>query len=252
MKGGYGKLRSLSNVLSTKCFRAEANKFITNKFISYHLDLKFETWQKNEINSIKPLVYGPENPRFLLISQAPSLQDWLNGKTSDSPDGGLVSAQNNFLVNDVLPAFGLSGKDLDLFRKNVFWAHTCNCYPWYRESTNIKSGKITRQDRLPGNKQIENCLSRWIDSLTRIGSLKAIVLMGEPATRLFPQLKEEAEGFTDLVRKMEIRNDIIEGIEILPIYHQSKKNRTFNDPVDRAVNNELKLLLKNKFAGWIE
>ncbi|MFY1111583.1 MAG: hypothetical protein AB3K77_07895 [Methanosarcinaceae archaeon] len=76
--------------------------------------------------------------------------------------------------------------------------------------------------------------------------------MGEPSTRLFPQLKEGSERFTDLVRKMEIRNDIIEGIDILSIYNQSKKNRTFNDPVDRAVNNELKLLLKNSFARWIE
>ncbi len=223
-------------------------------FVDLYQDTVYanKTWLKAEIDSIKPLVYGPENPKVLLISQAPSLQAWLNGKVSNSPDGGLVSAKNNFLINDLLPAFGLSGKDLDLFRENVFWVHTCNCYPWYRESVNKKSGKITRQDRLPGKKDIKNCLGRWIGSLTRIASLNAIVLMGEPATRLFPQLKEGEEGFTELVQKMEIRNDIIEGIEILPIYHQSKRSRTFNDPVDRAVNNELKLLLKDSFARWIE
>ncbi len=164
-------------------------------------------------------------------------------------DIDIVNAINSSVV---YPSFGLSEKYLDIFRENVFWIHTCNCYPWYRESVNKKSGKITRQDRLPGKKDIENCLGHWIGSLTRIGSLNAIVLMGEPATRLFPQLKEGEEGFTELVRKMEIRNDVIEGIDILPIYHQSKKNRTFNDSVDRAVNNELKLLLKNSFARWIE
>ncbi len=223
-------------------------------FVNLYQDTVYanKTWPKTEIDGIKPLVYGPENPRVLLISQAPSLQAWLNGKVSNSPDGGLVSEGNDFLINDVLPAFGLSGKDLDIFRENVFWVHACNCYPWYREPKNKKTGKITRQDRWPGNKQIENCLGQWLGKLTRIDSLNAIVLMGEPSTRLFPQLKEGSERFTDLVRKMEIRNDIIEGIDILSIYNQSKKNRTFNDPVDRAVNNELKLLLKNKFARWIE
>ncbi len=223
-------------------------------FVDLYQDTVYanKTWVKTEIDSIKPLVYGPEKPKVLLISQAPSLQAWLNGRVSDSPDGGLVSAKNNFLINDLLPAFGLSGKDLDLFRENVFWVHTCNCYPWYREYMRKKSGKKERYDRVPNDTEIENCLGRWIDSLTKIDSLNAIVLMGEPATRLFPQLKEGKEKFTDLVRKMEIRNDIIEGIDILPIYHQSKRSRKFNNPVDRAVNNELKMLLKNKFFRWIE
>lgn len=223
-------------------------------FVNLYQDTVYanQKWLKNEIDCIKPLVYGPENPRVLLISQSPSLQAWLNGKASNSPDGGLVSVENNFLINDVLPAFGLSGKDLDIFRENVFWVHACNCYPWYSEPKNKKSGKITRQNRLPSKKQIENCLGQWIGRLTQIDSLNAIVLMGEPATRLFPQLKEGSETFTDMVRKMEIRNDIIEGIDILSIYNQSKKNRTFNDTVDRSINNELKLLLKNKFIKWIE
>jgi uracil-DNA glycosylase len=209
-------------------------------------------WSKNEIDGIKPLVYGAEKPKILLISQSPSLQAWLNGKISNSSDGGLVSIDNNFFINDLLPAFSLSESDIDTFKTNVFWVHTCNCYTWYRESKYKKTGKVRRQDRIPNNKQIDNCLGQWIDRLLEIDSLKAVVLMGEPATRLFPQLKGTSERFRDLVRKMEIRSDIIDGIDILPIYHQSKRSFTFNDPIDKSTNNDLKLLLRNYLYKWIK
>jgi len=63
-------------------------------------------------------------------------------------------------------------------------------------------------------------------------------------------LKEGSEGFTDLVRKKKIRNDIIEGIDILPIYNQSTSNRTFNNPIDKSTNDELKLILREHFFKW--
>ncbi|KAF5422656.1 MAG: hypothetical protein C5S45_02030 [Candidatus Methanocomedens sp.] len=63
-------------------------------------------------------------------------------------------------------------------------------------------------------------------------------------------MKEGSEGFTDLVRKKKIRNDIIEGIDILPIYNQSTSNRTFNNPIDKSTNDELKLILREHFFKW--
>ena len=70
-------------------------------FVNLYQDIEYKNrkWLKNEIDCIKPLVYGAEKPKILLISQAPSLQAWLNGKISNSPDGGLVSTNNNFLIN---------------------------------------------------------------------------------------------------------------------------------------------------------
>ena len=174
---------------------------------------------------------------------------WIR-KISNSLDGGLVSTDNNFLINNLLPVFGLLKEDLDIFKENVFWIHTCNCYPWYRESIDNKSGKPKRSDKRPNKTQIKNCLGQWKDKLLKIDSLNAVVLMGEPSTRLFPELKEGSEGFTDLVRKKKIRNDIIEGIDILPIYHQSTRNRTFNNPIDKSTNDELKLLLRECFFKW--
>ena len=190
--------------------------------------------------------------KILLISQAPSLQAWLNGKTSDSPDGGLVTTYNNFLIDDLLPAFGLSTGDLEIFKENIFWIHTCNCYPWYREYKDKKTGKLKRQDRRPNKTQINNCLGHWLDRLLKIDTLTGVVLMGGLSTQLFPQIYESSERFTDLVRKTNIRNDIIDGIEILPIYHQSKKSRTFNNKIDKSINEELKSLLKDSFFKWIQ
>ncbi|AFV22404.1 hypothetical protein Mpsy_0191 [Methanolobus psychrophilus R15] len=209
-------------------------------------------WSKDEVDSIKPLIHGPENPKILLISQAPSLQAWLNGKTSNSPDGGLVTIENNFLIDSLLPAFGLSAKDLDTFKEHVFWIHACNCYPWYRISQSKKTGIFTRQDRLPSNKQSEKCLGQWLDRLLKIDSINAIILMGGAATSLFPQLYEKSENFTDLVREVKIRSDIIDGIDILPIYHQSRKNRVFNDPIDNSKNEKIKSVLKDNFIKWIQ
>jgi len=222
-------------------------------FVNLYQDIEYKNrkWLKNEIDCIKPLVYAAEKPKILLISQAPSLQAWLNGKISNSPDGGLVSTNNNFLINNLLPVFGLLKEELDIFKENVFWIHTCNCYPWYRESINNNSGKPKRSDKKPNKTQIKNCLGQWKDKLLKINSLNAVVLMGEPSTRLFPELKEGSERFTDLVRKKKIRNDIIEGIDILPIYHQSTSNRTFNNPIDKSTNDELKLLLRERFFKWI-
>jgi uracil-DNA glycosylase len=222
-------------------------------FVKFYKDIEYNNikWLKNEIDCIKPLVYGAEKPKILLISQAPSLQAWLNGKISTSPDGGLVSTDNNFFINDLLPGFGLTKKDIDIFKENVFWIHTCNCYPWFREYIENKTGKPKRADKIPDKTQIEKCLGQWKDKLLKIDTLNAVVLMGEPSTRLFPELKEGSERFTELVRKKKIRNDIIEGIEILPIYHQSKRNRTFNNSIDKSTNDELKLLLREHFFKWI-
>jgi uracil-DNA glycosylase len=219
-------------------------------FVNSYQNIEYNNrkWLKNEIDCIKPLVYGAEKPKILLISQAPSLQAWLNGKISNSPDGGLVSTDNNFLINNLLPVFGLLKEDLDIFKENVFWIHTCNCYPWYRESIDNNSGKPKRSDKSPNRTQIKKCLGQWKDRLLRIESLNAVVLMGSPSTRLFPELKG---GFTDLVRKKKMRNDIIDGIDILPIYHQSTSNRTFNNPIDKSTNDELKSLLREHFFKWI-
>lgn len=218
-------------------------------FVELYQDYEYE--KKKEIDCIKPLVYGAEKPKILLISQAPSLQAWLNGKISNSPDGGLVSTENNFLINDLLPCFGLTKNDINLFKENVFWIHTCNCYPWFKLYNDKKTGKSTRYDHKPAKKEIKKCLGQWKDKLLKIDSLNAVVLMGEPSTCLFPALKEGSEGFLDLVRKKKIRTDIIKGIDILPIYHQSKKSRIFNNSSDKSTNDQLKLLLKEHLFKWI-
>lgn len=223
-------------------------------FVDLYEDYEYnnQKWSKSEIDSIKPLIYGPENPKILFISQAPSLQAWLNGKNSTSPDGGLATAENNFLINNLLPAFGLSIEDLDIFKDNVFWIHTCNCFPWHREYIDEETGKTTRKDRSPNKTQIKNCLGHWLSELENLDTLKAIILMGKPSTILFPQIYENSETFTNLVRKVNIRDDIISGVEILPIYHQSTTSRTFNNPIDKAKNEEIKSLLNDCFFRWIQ
>ena len=211
-------------------------------FVDRYQDFKYNNnklWQKNEIDCIKPLVYSPEKPKILLISQAPSKQAWLNGINNNSLDGGLVSSGNKFLINNLLLRFDLG---LKTFEENVFWIHTCNCYPWFKIMK--KSGE--KNDLKPSYDEVEGCLGKWRETLLKIDSLNAIILMGAPATQFFTEFKDE--GFTDLAKKMNVRNDIIKGIDILPINHPSGLNRN-NTPEYR---DNLKRLLKDCFIKWIK
>jgi hypothetical protein len=202
-------------------------------------------WQANIIASGKPLIWGPHEPKVILLSQAPSLQAWLNGIGSTLPDGGLVSHGNNFLINDLLPAFGLSKRYLNLFRDNVFWVHACNCYPWFRQYK-------TRQDIKPTKGEVQYCLGRWYKSIINLPTVKGLVLMGEVSTFMFPNINPDQLNFTELVRQMKIRTDIVENVETIPIYHQSRKSMVFNNPIDRNTNNRLHNLLAAKFEEWIK
>jgi hypothetical protein len=74
--------------------------------------------------------------------------------------------------------------------------------------------------------------------------------MGEASTRLFPKLNPMRMKFTELVTRMRIRTDICPGKEIIPIYHQSRKNRVFNEQIHRGTNKKLCDLLKKKFVEW--
>lgn len=198
---------------------------------------------------------GSKKPKVLFISQAPSLQAWINGYQNTAEDGGLVSTQNEFFVNNILEVFGLGEKDIDLFRNNVFWVHSCNCYPWFRWQKKKDSKgreKSIRQDNRPTKGQVKNCLGKWLKDIIQLKDLKAVVLMGEPATYLFEEkLNPKKIGFTELVKKEEIRTDIIKGLEFLPIFHQSDKSRVFNSDSNQQANNRIKILLTSKFKEWI-
>ena len=125
------------------CFK---NRYLDGEY-------KNKIFSKKQMSSIKPLVYAPDKPKILLISQAPSLQAWLNGLNNKFEDGGLVSEDNEFLINDLLPAFGLTKNTLNIFKKNVFWIHSCNCYPFFKRNT-----KGTRRDYHPNKTQVNKCL----------------------------------------------------------------------------------------------
>ena len=157
----------------------------------------------------------------------------------------LVSKNNNFLINDLLPVFGLNKGELKTFQEYVFWLHTCNCYPWYRKYN------TSRNDRIPTELQIVKCLGGWLEKIKNIESIKGIVLMGFASTYMFPELYGKNEKFKELVRKNKVRNDIIKGKDIIPIFHQSKKSRVFNIKDDKQKNEEIKKDLQMLFKKWI-
>jgi hypothetical protein len=201
------------------------------------------SYTTHDLSSIRPLVSGYQEPRILLISEAPSLQAWINSIHSTEPDGGLIGKGNSFFVKEILPTFGLGEGDIEYFRHEVFWIHSCNCYPWFRKHRH-------RQNRKPTEGEIKHCLGRWHPKLVSIDTIRGIVLMGESSTRLFPKLNPAGMKFTELVTRMRIRKDIHLGKEIIPIYHQSRKNRVFNKLIHRETNKKLRDLLKKKFVEW--
>lgn len=214
-------------------------------FVRRYQNIEYDglSYTADDLSSIRPLVSGYQEPRILLISEAPSLQAWIHSIDNPDPDGGLIGKGNSFFVKEVLPTFGLGEGDIEYFRHKVFWIHSCNCYPWFRKYRH-------RQNRKPTEGEIKRCLGRWNPRLISIDSIRGIVLMGEVSTRLFPKLNPSGMKFTELVARMQIRTDIQPGKEIIPIYHQSRKNRIFNELRHRETNKKLRQLLKEKFVEW--
>lgn len=214
-------------------------------FVRLYQNIEYDglSYTADDLSSIRPLVSGYQEPRILLISHAPSLQAWINSLHGIEADGGLISKGNSFFIKNILPAFGLGEEEIEHFRYKVFWIHCCNCYPWFRKYK-------PRQDRKPTKDEIKNCLDRWLPDVISIDSVRGIVPMGEISTRLFPKLNPSGMKFTELVTRMQIRTDIQPGKEIIPIYHQSKKNRIFNELRHRETNKKLRQLLKEKFVEW--
>lgn len=219
-------------------------KCFVDRYTDY--EYKGKVWKESDISNIKPFINGPDEPRLLLVSQAPSLEAWLNGIANKNPEYVLTDRNNSFFIKDILPVFGLSEETIEIFRNNTFWIHACNCYTWFRE----RNGR--RMDRRPKINEVKQCFGHWKEKVIQIPSLKGIVLMGAPSTYLFLEFYSDVKHFTDLVRMMKIRTDIVKGVEILTIFHQSKNSRIFNNPENKEINNKLIETLKIKFKEWIE
>jgi len=116
----------------------------------------------------------------------------------------------------------------------------------------IPGSDNTSQDIKPTKGEVQYCLGRWYKSIINLPTVKGLVLMGEVSTFMFPNINPDQLNFTELVRQMKIRTDIVENVETIPIYHQSRKSRVFNNPIDRNTNNRLHNLLAAKFEEWIK
>ena len=204
-------------------------------FIDRYDDYKYKNTQysRSFFCNIKPLASCPHNPKILLISQNPSLQAWINGGMHISePDGGLISQNNNFLTNDLLPAFGLDRQRIELFKRTVGWVHLSNCYTWFALDSNNK-----RKDKIPIKQEINNCIGQWLNQLLQIDSIQLVVPMGDLALSIFLYIRKVGISYTELMKSVPFSdNGLIPGKMFLPIFHQSKRNRIFNDPECREAN----------------
>ncbi len=217
---------------SSHCFRNRYRNYMYNGI----------EYSKNFFCNIKPMVSGPLEPQILLISQSPSLQAWINAGKDSEPDGGLISTHNEFFVTDLLPAFGLKRCDINLFRETVIWVHATNCYPWF----NIVKG--TRADKRPTRAESRNCIGKWLESLLQIETVKVVVPMGEVAFSLFANPNRANTTYTELMKKSPVSLDVIPNKIFLPIFHQSRKSRIFNDPECVEANKKSNTFLQKLFT----
>lgn len=234
----YHKINSLINNCAKGCFKYRYSDYVYNNVY----------YSREFFCLVSPMASIPLEPKVLLISQSPSIQAWITaGKQNMLLDGGLVSRHNNFFIDDLLPAFGLDEDEIELFRETVAWVHVANCYPWFRTN-----GKDVRQDITPSQNDAISCIRQWLNRLVEMDSIKLIVLMGKPALELFYDLKEKGGKYTEYLRTIPIlKSGDLPGKIFLPIFHQSKKSRLFNNEENRVANETAKHLLANIFKNII-
>ena len=125
----------------------------------------------------KPLIDDWRDQKVLFISQAPSRQAWVDHELS-SLDNSFFS---DFLRPKIFPGLPLQ-EALEIWKNNVFWTHTANCYPYI-----FTEGRNENRDRSPDLK----CANKYLDQIIYNMKPRLIVLMGFSSTKFFAKSLRE-------------------------------------------------------------
>ena len=171
----------------------------------------------------KPIVGNPTKSKIILIGQAPGIKE-----------GDLKKPFAWTAGKNMFKWFASIGLNEEKFRKNVYMAAVCRCYP----GKNISGSG----DRVPTEDEIKKC-SSWLNYEIDLLQPNLIIPVGKLAISQFINF----EKLNDVVgKKIKYKKDNL-SLDIVPLPHPSGLSTWYKkEPGKKLLNDSLRIIKKTK------
>ncbi len=186
--------------------------------------------QKNLLNCNKcnnmvgrPIIGNPTKSKIILIGQAPGIKE-----------GDLKKPFAWTAGKNMFKWFASIGLNEEKFRKNVYMAAVCRCYP----GKNISGSG----DRVPTEDEIKKC-SSWLNYEIDLLQPNLVIPVGKLAISQFINF----EKLNDVVgKKIKYKKDNL-SLDIVPLPHPSGLSTWYKkEPGKKLLNDSLRIIKKTK------
>lgn len=182
----------------------------------------------------RPIVLQLKAKPFMLIGQAPGLDEYQQGKPFSGPAGKVV--------RQLFTECGAGPSDFD---RLVHSSAVVKCYPGSRLAK--KGERSRREDLKPSPSMISNC-SSFMQAQLKIVNPKVIVLLGKMPLEAYLQWKT-SKASKALLADWVGRVDEWQGCRVIPLAHTSGLSTWLNAPENKALQAKAKSLLAAEIAA---
>ena len=179
----------------------------------------------NKCNNMvgKPIIGNPTKSKIILIGQAPGIKE-----------GDLKKPFAWTAGKNMFKWFASIGLNEEKFRKNVYMAAVCRCYP----GKNISGSG----DRVPTEDEIKTC-SSWLNYEIDLLQPNLVIPVGKLAISQFINF----EKLNDVVgKKIKYKKDNL-SLDIVPLPHPSGLSTWYKkEPGKKLLNDSLRIIKKTK------
>ncbi len=179
----------------------------------------------NKCNNMvgKPIIGNPTKSKIILIGQAPGIKE-----------GDLKKPFAWTAGKNMFKWFASIGLNEEKFRKNIYMAAVCRCYP----GKNISGSG----DRVPTEDEIKKC-SSWLNYEIDLLQPNLVIPVGKLAISQFINF----EKLNDVVgKKIKYKKDNL-SLDIVPLPHPSGLSTWYKkEPGKKLLNDSLRIIKKTK------
>ncbi len=171
----------------------------------------------------RPIIGNPTKSKIILIGQAPGIKE-----------GDLKKPFAWTAGKNMFKWFASIGLNEEKFRKNVYMAAVCRCYP----GKNISGSG----DRVPTEDEIKKC-SSWLNYEIDLLQPNLVIPVGKLAISQFINF----EKLNDVVgKKIKYKKDNL-SLDIVPLPHPSGLSTWYKkEPGKKLLNDSLRIIKKTK------
>ena len=179
----------------------------------------------NKCNNMigRPIIGNPTKSKIILIGQAPGIKE-----------GDLKKPFAWTAGKNMFKWFASIGLNEEKFRKNIYMAAVCRCYP----GKNISGSG----DRVPTEDEIKKC-SSWLNYEIDLLQPNLVIPVGKLAISQFINF----EKLNDVVgKKIKYKKDNL-SLDIVPLPHPSGLSTWYKkEPGKKLLNDSLRIIKKTK------